>query len=304
MSLAHLHMTYAAAATNSPNNRLGLFNNGVPFHHPSASSSALPAHHLIHNGVGATPAAVAAAAASLSAAQYQNHHQNYLNYQHYQQQQQQQLQSQSSSSSSSSSSGSSVAQYPNQFLQAHQRSTFAIQEILGLNVGASSSASLFGNMVPSELAGQHHANSPIQSSSTNSSLTSPGCNLSASHPSGFSLSEQASFSHQLGSQAEQSHSSNGSSSESSQNLLNRAANEAAAAAAAAAAYGAYFSRGGFMANFASPPTTAQTPSSNNESSGSNNAKANLNSNSSGSHSGLSDEENENEVDEDSFGNFF
>ena len=98
MSLAHLHMTYAAATTNLTNssNANLLFNSNLQNFHPN---------QLIQSS-----AAAAAVAANI---QYHNH-QNYLNYQHHYHQSQLQQTNQPSN-------------------QQHQRSTFAIQELLGLS---------------------------------------------------------------------------------------------------------------------------------------------------------------------------
>ena len=301
MSLAHLHMTYAAAASNPSNGRL-IFNNnvsGVPSFHASTSPNSLVNHHhhLMQNSVNA-----AAAAAALSAnIQYQNHHSNYFNYQHhYNQQQQQQQQPQSTSPNQ--------LQHP-QFLPVHQRSTFAIQEILGLGNSNSNSTnqtnlnyhqavaaaaeSLFNNKVNPELSYQHHQSFISPASSTSSSSSSTSSNSSTNNqttPSNIQFENSYGLDKKTGGNLNlpvEILKDTESNLESSHSIINRA-NEAAVAAAAA--YGAYFGRGGFMPSFNS---TSSNDLINNS--------AKLNNKQTEAISDLSDAENTNDLDEDSAG---
>lgn len=139
MSLAHLHMTYAAAASNPQNSRL-MFNQNLAmpsFHSsvtlPTSTPFTNPHHHhhhhqLLNNSV---------AAATLQ----QQYHHNYLNYQHqYHSHQQQQQQHQASNHV--------------------QRSNFAIHDLLGLNKNDNSIQQNSADISPSSSSQSPSLNSP------------------------------------------------------------------------------------------------------------------------------------------------
>lgn len=236
MSLAHLQMTYAAAATGSAPNPHLLFGNHNPVFNPNNPSAPF---------------------------QYHNQHQPYLGYPHYQQQ-----------------------SIPNPQYQ-HQRSTFAIQEILGLNSQNTQTAPSH-NYHPlfSSISSLSPADTQNSSSSHNSSI-----NNSLSSPTG-----SIALSSETNPNSLQSNDSSASLNESNQSFINRA-NEAAAAAAAA--YGAYFSRTNFMNNFSNAAAAASIESK------LNNVPTNTINNVSvnNSVSEHSDDENLNELDEDSYGEY-
>jgi hypothetical protein len=267
MSLAHLHMTYTSAS-NTQNNR-SLFSN-VPLTslHTTANSlsPSIASHHqtLINNSV------VTAAAANFQ--QYQTqYHQNYLNYQN------------------SYNMNNNIIQTSN-----HQRSNFAIQELLGLNNQNNqyqTSLESLNNVNNSSIFAQTQLTSSSNSSDSSKGAMSPKSNLNRN----LNVSEQNAANENFSNDENKKFNSN-------HNILR--INEVAAA------YGAYFSRNNILTNF----SVSQSPKLNNNNNNNNdspqpqsrnlNAKAqNILSHSSSTPQSINSDlsEDENRIEGDSFG---
>jgi hypothetical protein len=197
MSLAHLHMTYAAATT-APNNTNRMLFNDTPASAVQAAAAASLFHSTIQNSTN-----------SALSSQHQTYQTNYQQNQypylthHYQTQFQQQQQP-----------------------PVHQRSTFAIHEILGLNNNNNNHST-----TPTEsiFSSTNRTNCPTYGSNTEQ--TNSYLNTNNVSNMQFDLSTNRHYLHNHDLKADNANSS------------------AAAAAAAAVAYGAYLERNGFLSNF-------------------------------------------------------
>ena len=219
MSLAHLHMTYAAAASNNQNGRL-LFNHNnltlTGFH--SNSSPVVPNlsnhQHLLN-------------AANFH--QYQSQ-QSYLNYQ-------QQY-------TGATANNNNTNPTPT-------RSNFAIHDLLGLNNNSNQYFAPLENMTS---GGADLVCSPPSSSSSLSHLSNYGpADRFNDSPPQQTFTAAGEEGKKINSVSSDTSPSSSSSSPPNSSLINEAA------ACAAAAYGAYFGRGGILPGFGNnAPTTTAT----------------------------------------------
>ncbi len=265
MSLAHLHMTYAAATSNPQNNNL-IFNSNLPNFH----SNSLSNHQIIQNSVGT--AAVAAAAVAAANIQYQNH-QNYLSYQHHYHQTQ-------------------INQFNTQQQQQQQRSTFAIQELLGLSNET--------NTNTQNILNRNYLQSSVKPTETPKALkisTNFENNnhlITSINNNNFKNEQNVSF--ELENKLNDNYSSlNDNIENNNKNENNKEA--VVAAAAAAVAYGAYFSRNNFIPNYSPSKVVNQSEFLINKKTSKLNIDANTELNNSDDNNSL----DENDNDEDSYG---
>lgn len=254
MSLAHLHISYAAS---TPNGNRMLFNN--------PSSQIFHTANMMNN---------AAVAASFSAAAAAHPHQPYTS-QHYQQ---------------------AAAQYPQStnYQQTHQRPTFGIHEILGLNTTHHNSAAVAA-AAAANFALNHQAESFFGAKLESQNLNG----LPVNYPI---VKEHTNFmiENHLPKNSNEVHSETGRNELRGENSHIQTDPSSVAAVAAAAAYGAYLERNGFMTNFAQAASDNNNNNLNIKSANSSGAMNFLNFSS----SSTSGNQAEDEDGEESFGKFF